>query len=231
MTQKLTLYGCWRSTCTHRATLALSLRGVGFAYRPIDLSAREQEGEAFLSVSRDAQVPVLVVGGDRLTQSMAIVSYVDAVGDPATPPLFPAEPLARARSMAIAERVATYIQPLTLPGGIRRGIARAFEGCVSGDEREQCLDGFIRSTLHENLRNLDACLQDGAGTCALGDSVTVADVFIYPQLLGALRLGLELVDYPCLKRIHAGLTGNAAVAAVDPARMPDAPPGTRPQTP
>ena len=107
----LTLYGCWRSSCSHRVVLALRYYGLGFDYIPIDLGAREQETDTYLKVSPAAQVPALVYRGEVITQSMAIISLIDSLGNQAGSSLFPEDPVKRALAISVAERVSTFIQP------------------------------------------------------------------------------------------------------------------------
>ena len=221
------LFGCWRSTCTHRATLALRFHDVDFDYHPIDLTAREQESPEFLAISPDAQVPVLVFGDSVLTQSLAIVSLIESLaeGDRADlgdRRLFPVDPENRARAIAICERVSSYIQPMTLPGAIRRSIRAHFsaEGDTGFDQQAK---GFIDAMLISNLGLLDAAFARSDGPFALGRTVTAADIFVYPQLLGAGRLGLDLAPFPHLSAQADAMAELAFVRAADPLALPDAP--------
>ena len=221
------LYGCRRSTCTHRATLALRFHDVDFDYHPIDLTAREQESPEFLAISPDAQVPVLVFGDSVLTQSLAIVSLIESLaeGDRANlgdRRLFPVDPENRARAIAICERVSSFIQPMTLPGAIRRSIRTHFsaEGDTGFDQQAK---GFIDAMLISNLGLLDAAFARSDGPFALGRTVTVADLFVYPQVLGAGRLGLDLAPFPHLSAQADAMAELAFVRAADPLALPDAP--------
>ena len=221
------LYGCWRSTCTHRATLALHFHGVGFDYHPIDLTAREQESPEFLAISPDAQVPVLVFGDSVLTQSLAIVSLIESLAE-ASPAdlgdrrLFPVDPEAKARTIAICERVSSYIQPMTLPGAIRRSVRAHFaqEGEAGFDQQAK---GFIDAMLISNLGLLDAVFARSDGPFALGRAVSAADIFVYPQLLGAQRFGLDLAPFPHLSAQADAMAELDFVRAADPLALPDAP--------
>ena len=221
------LYGCWRSTCTHRAILALRFHRVDFDYHSIDLTAREQESPAFLAVSPDAQVPVLVFGDSVLTQSLAIVSLIESLAeqggvDLGDRRLFPANPEAKARAIAICERVSSYIQPLTLPGAIRRSIRTHFSDQDDGTFDRQAKD-FIEAMLISNLGLLDAVFARSDGPFTLGRSVSAADIFVYPQLLGAQRLGLDLAPFPHLSAQAEAMAELDFVRAADPLALPDEP--------
>ena len=221
------LYGCWRSTCTHRAILALRFHDIDFHYSPIDLTAREQEQPEFLAISPDAQVPVLAVGDRVLTQSLAIVSFIDSIAEsadtkPGAPALFPAEPATRAHALSICERVSSFIQPMTLPGAIRRSIQSHFSRADDAIFSEQA-KGFIEAMLTDNLRKLDGVFARHSGPFALGQAVSVADVFVYPQLLGAQRMGFDLAPFARLSSQTEAMARLAFVKAADPLALPDAP--------
>jgi caffeoyl-CoA O-methyltransferase len=217
------LYGCWRSTCTHRATLAFSLRNVGFDYEPVNLDEREQDSLRFREIAPDGQVPVLSLGGRIVSQSMAIVHVAEALGDPRTSSLFPADPLDCAEAISIAERVGSFIQPFMLPGSVRI----ALRGALADEGHEKQFDArlaaFVRANLAANLAAMDKRLTHGPGPFCFGDSPGIADIFIYPQLLGAARLGIDVNGYPRLSRLYEAIRGLPAVRAVDPNSMPDAP--------
>ncbi len=217
------LYGCWRSTCTHRATLALTMRGVPFDYVPVDLDLREQDSPAFRTLAPDGQVPVAVLAGRTIPQSLAIVTLAEALGDPDTPSLFPVDPLDRAEAVSIAERVGSFIQPFTLPGTVRRSLGEALAAPGESEALAPRLAAFVRDTLSANLAALDARLARRAGPFCLGDAPTVADIFVYPQLLGAARAGLDVNGFPRLSKLYEAMRALPAARATDPETMPDAP--------
>ncbi len=223
------LYGCWRSTCTHRTLLAFSMRGVNFIYRPIDLDSREQDSPDFRAISADGQVPVVVVGGKAIPQSMAIVQLADALGDPGQPSLFPADPLDRAEAISIAERIGSFIQPFMLPGEVRMAMRASLADAGQEDQFDARLAKFARENLAANLAALDARLARRPGPFSMGETPCIADVFVYPQLLGAARLGIDVNGYPRLSKLYEAMSALPAVRAADPNALPDAP-GQRPAT-
>ena len=221
-TDNIVLYGCWRSTCTHRVTLALHYHGFVFDYIPVDLGGREQEEPEFLGVSPDAQVPVLSYRGTWLSQSLAIISLLDGLATGDKPSLIPSDPYERAFALAISERVSSYIQPFTLPGGVWRRL-KAHLGNMGAELFEKGTTQFILSTLTENLHGLDRRIGQQAGPFVIGHRYSIADTFIYPQMLGAERLGLCLDEFPNLKRHSEAMAQRDDVAAADPLSLPDAP--------
>lgn len=219
---KMALYGCWRSTCTHRVTLALHYHDFSFDYIPIDLNDRQQEAPEFLKISPDAQVPVLSYGGIVLSQSLAIISLLDGLTTGTRPSLIPADPYERALALTLCERISSFIQPLTLPGGIRRRL-KVTLGINDAELFEKGATKFVLSTLAENLNALDHRIGQNAGPFAMGLRYSIADTFIYPQLLGAERLGLCLDEFPHLKRHAEAMALRHDVTAADPLLLPDAP--------
>lgn len=214
------LYGCWRSTSTHRVTLALSLLGIPFDYSPVNLDTRAQDLPAFQDIAPDGQVPVLMIDGQALAQSMAIITYLDDVRPEGTASLFPDDPVQKAQALAIAERVGSFIQPFLIPGGIRRRLIPCLDGLENAQSR---LDSFARDTLADNLQLLENRLARTSGPFVQGDTITIADVFVFPQLVGAARMGIDVNSYPRLSKLYEAMERNARVRAVDPNAMPDAP--------
>ena len=220
---RLKLYGCWRSSCSHRVVLALRYYGFDFDYIPIDLSAREQETDAYLKVSPAAQVPALVYQGEVITQSMAIISLIDSLGNQASSSLYPEDPLRRALALSVAERVSTFIQPFMLPGGVRR----AMKSSLAPDDSDfdAKLSGFAMTTLNSNLSLLNDHIAQFGGPFTLSDVPSVADIFIFPQLVGASRLNVNLSAYPNLQTLFDAMSRLDWVEAANPMAMIDAPKG------
>jgi maleylacetoacetate isomerase len=219
----LKLYGCWRSSCSHRVVLALRYYGLDFDYIPIDLGAREQETETYLEVSPAAQVPALVYQGEVITQSMAIISLIDSLGNRASSSLFPEDPVKRALAISVAERVSTFIQPFMLPGGIRRGMKSSM--APDDSDFDAKLTRFAMTTLDSNLSLLNDQIASSNGPLAMGDAPSLADVFVFPQLVGAARLNVDLSSYPSLQTLFDAMSRLDWVEAANPMAMIDAPKG------
>lgn len=214
------LYGCWRSTSTHRVTLALSILGIPFDYSPVDLDTRAQDQLAFREIAPDGQVPILMIEGQALAQSMAIITYLDEVRPEGTASLFPDDLAQKAQALAIAERVGSFVQPFLIPGGIRSSLLSCLDGLENAEER---ISAFVRDTLVNNLQLLENRLARVPGPFAQGDTITIADVFVFPQLVGAARMGIDVNSYPRLSKLYEAMERTERVRAVDPNAMPDAP--------
>jgi len=218
------LHGFWRSSCTHRVQIALRLKEIDFAYHSVHLGRREQEEPAFRAISPAGQVPVLEVNGRRLTQSLAIVAWLDAQFPERGPSLIPASAEERGQAWEIAERINSFLQPFQLPGGVRRRLVQQLGlEPVAATER---LKAFSASLIDESLELLDHHVEQGAsGRYCVGDTVTIADVALIPQLDGAERLGCDVGRHLTLTRIREACMGLQAFQDAAPARQPDAPSG------
>lgn len=209
------LYGYWRSSSAWRVRIALHLKGVAYDSVSVDLRGGEQRGDAHTAVNPQARVPVLEwTEGDtvhRLTQSMAIVDWLDHRYP--DPPLFPADPLLRARAIELAEIVNSGVQPLQ-----NSGVLEAIEEI--GGERAAWAARWIAS----GLRAVQQISEPVRGRYLCGDTITVADLFLVPQMYGARRFGVDLGALKPLVDIETRLSGLDAFVAADAANQPDADP-------
>lgn len=212
---KLSLWSYWRSSCSWRVRIALHWKGADFAYHAVDLVKGEQWDASHGQRSPLHQVPALDVeeGGRSFTlvQSVAIVEWLDERFP--SPPLLPADPEGRARVRAIAEHVNAGIQPYqnTAP----RKLLSA--------ERKGLDDEYTRHFLALGMAGLEAAVARGAGRFSHGDSVTMADLYVVPQLYGARRFGLDLAACPTLLRVEAACAALEPFQRAVPERQPDAP--------
>ena len=215
------LYGFWRSSSTHRVQIALRLKALDFEYHSIHLGRREQEDPGFTAINPAAQVPVLEHDGLRLTQSMAILTYLDCRFADRGPRLDPSDPVQHARVWEIAERINSYLQPFQMPGGIRRPLIRQLE--LDPTTAAEALKGFTRAHLADALGLLDGHVATTAGRYAVGDALSLADLTLIPQLSGAARFGVDLAPFQALMRVHDACMELPAFREAAPERQPDAP--------
>lgn len=211
-------YGYWRSQATFRVRVAMHLKGIPPAEdEALDLAKGEQFNAAFLKVNPQAVVPALVTdGGAVLTQSMAILEYLEETHP--TPPLLPADPIDRARVRALAMIPIADIHPLMVPR------IRAFI------ERDLALGEAVRVrwTKHwvgVGLQALETMLANDprTGRFCHGDTVTLADLCLAGQVIGALNSDCDVAPYPTVRRIHEQCMAMEAFAASHPRKRPDAP--------
>ena len=204
------LYDYFRSSAAYRVRIALNLKGIPYETAPVSLVAGEQGGVDHRARNPQGFVPVLEIDGFRLTQSVAIVGYLDAVYP--MPPLRPFEPEDRAHVEAMALLVACDIHPLN---NLR--VLKYLGGPLG--QPEEARDAWYRNWVSEGLSALEAMAAPRSGAYLFGDALTLADVCLVPQLYNARRFDVPLDAYPTLLRADAAACSLEPVAAVHPDRV------------
>ncbi len=182
------LYEAVRSSASFRVRIALNLKGLPYESEVLDLRAGDHLRERYARINPMRAVPTLEDGEHRVAQSMAIVEYLEETHP--EPPLFPRSPLERARVRAMAQLVACEMHPLN---NLR---------VLSYLEREMSLSAQGRDLwyghwVQEGFRSLEPMLAGSeTGRFCHGDSPTVADVFLAPQVVNAQRFKVDLADFP-----------------------------------
>ncbi|MCC6071690.1 maleylacetoacetate isomerase [Massilia sp. GCM10020059] len=211
------LYTYFRSSAAYRVRIALNLKGLPYEAAPVHLlrSGGEQLQPAYRAVNPAAMIPSLALdNGATLTQSMAIIEYLDEA-HPAVP-LLPADPLGRARVRALALTVACDIHPL---GNLRVLKFLVHELKVSDDAKA----AWSRHWITEGFVALEAMLAGSpeTGRFCHGDTPTLADCCLVPQVFNALRFEVDMARFPTIARIHAACSELDAFAAAHPSKQPD----------
>ena len=211
------LYDYFRSSAAYRVRIALNLKGVRPDERTfVHLRMGGQRAQDYLALNPQGLVPALALDdGHVLTQSLAIVEYLDETYP--DPPLLPSSAAARARVRAIALAIACEIHPLN---NLR--VLNYLLGTL-GVSKEQ-KDGWYRYWIDVGFEALERSLSnDGdTGRYCHGDRPTLADVCLVPQIANARRFDIDLSPYPTLIRIEAACNELPAFAEAAPARQPDA---------
>ena len=210
------LYNYFRSSASYRVRIALNLKGLPFEYASVHLTrgGGEQFSPAYRGLNSQALVPVLEDGGERITQSLAIIEYLDEKHP--EPPLLPRSPGDRARVRALALTVACEIHPLN---NLR---------VLNYLSRELGIDGNAKTAWYRHwvglgLDALEADVARGAaGRFCHGDSPGLADCCLVPQLFNARRFECDLSRYPNLLAIEANCVAIAAFRDAAPEKQIDA---------
>ena len=210
------LYDYFRSSAAYRVRIALNLKGLAPQREFVHLRKGAQRSDDYRTLNPQGLVPALALdGGAVLTQSLAILEYLEET-HPA-PPLLPAGASARARVRALALAVACDIHPLD---NLR--VLRYLVQTMGATEAQK--DAWYKYWVDVGLEALERQLARDAATGRFchGDTPTLADVCLVPQLANARRVDMDLAPYPTLTRIEAACLALPAFAAAAPARQPDA---------
>ncbi len=210
------LYDYFRSSAAYRVRIALNVKGLAPERAFVHLRRGAQRDDDYLALNPQGLVPSLVTDdGDVLTQSLAIIEWLDETQP--KPPLLPPDPAGRARVRSLALAIACDIHPLN---NLR--VLNYLTGTLGATEAQK--NGWYRYWCDVGLEALETRLAREAATGSFchGDAPTLADVCLVPQLANARRVDLDLAPYPTLLRIEAACNALPAFADAAPARQPDA---------
>jgi maleylacetoacetate isomerase len=191
------------SSASWRVRIALALKELAYDAVLVDLDGGANRGAAYLRTDPIGQVPTLEIDGHRLVQSVAIIEYLDETRP--DPPLLPREPHARATARAIVEVVNAGIQPLHNMA-VRRRLASQFGASDDG------VRAWIGHWVRLRYEGLETILAGIAGRYAVGDALSIADVFLHLQIDKSDEFGVPLAGFPTIDRIYATLSGLPAFA-------------------
>lgn len=209
------LYDYYRSSAAYRVRIALNLKGIAAERAFVHLRHGEHTQPAYAAVNPQKFVPTLEDGAHRLTQSVAILEYLEET-HPA-PPLLPGDAAGRARVRALAQVIACDIHPLN---NLR--VLRHLGTALGLDEAAR--NGWYRHWIAEGFAALEAMLAGHPATGHLchGDKPTLADLCLVPQVYNAERFACDLSPYPTIRRIAEAARAIPAFADAAPEKQPDA---------
>jgi maleylacetoacetate isomerase len=210
----LKLYTYYRSSASFRVRIALALKGLDWEPEVVWLPSDEQRSAAFRDLNPQQLVPALVDGEARLSQSMAIIEYLDEAHP--GPKLLPADPLGRARVRSLSQLIACEIHPIN---NLR--ILKYLKHVLGQDQ--PAIDTWYRHWIAEGLATFEQELDDPrTGRYCHGDTVTMADVCLVPQIFNARRYDADLSPYPRTLRIFDALMAIDAFERSQPSKQPEA---------
>lgn len=208
MSGDIVLWDYWRSSSAYRLRIALNLLGLPYERVPVDLVAGAQRGPEHLARNPQGLVPALAIDGMVLTQSVAILEYLDETRGAG---FLPADAVGRVRVRALAHAIAMEMQPVCNLRVARHAIGLA---------PEVTMESWMRHFITLGLDGFEAMLVRGpdARHCH-GDGVTMADICLVPQIYNARRWGVPLDAYPRTAAIGERLETVPAIAAAHPDRV------------
>lgn len=208
------LYTFFRSSAAFRARIALNLKGLDYEPSFVHLRKGEQRAPAYLELNPEGLVPLLLIDGLALSQSLAMIEYLDETRP--APPLLPPTPAGRARVRALAELVACDIHPIN---NLR--VLRYLMRPLGHDESE--VAAWYNHWIGTGFEALERLLAGDprTGRFCHGDRPGLADIALVPQVVNSERYRLDLAPYPTIRRIHAACMALAPFAAAHPSKQPD----------
>jgi maleylpyruvate isomerase len=213
----LTLYDYWRSSAAYRVRIGLNLKGLAYEAISIDLAPgiEEQRGAAYRKVNPQARIPALDTERGLLTQSLAILDYLDET-HPA-PPFLPADPFLRAQVREFALAIACDIHPIN-----NSGTARQLKSQFAASQAEIVL--WNHHWIAETFDALEMRLASRAAHAfCFGETPSLADICLIPQCTNARRVQTDLSRYPRINAIDLYARSHPAFAAAEPDVQPGAP--------
>lgn len=208
------LYSFFNSSTSYRVRIALALKGLDYAYRGVNLRSGEQRGAEHRQLSPVGGVPVLVDDdGVQLTQSLAIIDYLDARHP--EPRLIPQDAVLRARVLEVANLIACDIHPinnLRVLGYLQKELG------VSAEQK----DAWYRHWVAEGLAAVEELLRrHGDGPYCFGAAPSLADCCLVPQVANAVRMGCDVARFERVMTVYRHCLAQPAFQAAAPAQQPD----------
>lgn len=209
------LYTYFRSSASFRVRMALNIKGIAYEPHIVWLPEGQQKSDAYRQINPQNLVPTLIDDGEQLNQSMAIIEYLDETHP--EPPLMPKDPLARAHVRSLAQLIACDIHPINN--------LRILKYLKSELKQEQsAIDDWYRHWCNEGLAAYERQLAESntRGRYSYGDSVTMADLCLVPQIFNAKRFEVDLSKFPQAMAIFDRLMLLPAIDIAQPSKQPDA---------
>ncbi len=208
------LYNYFRSSASYRVRIALNWKELPYEYIPIHLvrDGGKQDSEEFRRFNPMGHVPVLEHDGFVISESVAILDYLDTLAP--SKRLFPADPRARATVLQICELINSGIQPLQ-----NLKVLKELKTVHGFDEDR--VQAWTRRWINSGLESLEKVLARTAGTYCFGGELTAADCFVIPQCFASRRFGVKTEDFPIIARIEKACLALPAFEKAHPAKQPD----------
>lgn len=210
------LYDYCRSSAAYRVRIALNMKGLEYEQIPVSLLEAEHRSDAHLARNPQGLIPSLEDKGSIINQSLAIIEYLEE-RYPDTLPLLPADPLTRARVRSLAQLIACDIHPVNNLRILKYLVA---EYGISEEQKTAWYQHWIQAGFQALEQHLSS--SDETGVYCQGDSPTLADICLVPQVFNANRFKCDLSDFPTIRRIHAACEELEAFSRAHPDLQPGA---------
>ncbi len=193
--ENITLYSYYRSSCSYRVRAALNLKKLDFVYNPVHLvnDGGEQKKEAYTQMNPMKQVPFFIHNHLQLSQSMAIIQYIDDTWP--NPSLFSDQADQKAQQVALCEIINSGIQPVQ-----NLSVMKQLEQNFSATKPQQA--AWSKHWIEAGFNALEFELKKTAGLYSFGDQITAVDLFLAPQVYNANRFSVDMDNYPTLQAVN-----------------------------
>lgn len=189
----IVLYNYFRSSTSYRVRLALHHKGISFDYKPINLLKNEQTSEDYLKINPLGGVPTLVHDDKVIPESAAIIEYIEEVFP--EPSIFPEDAYMKARVRQVCEVINSFMHPMGNLKTLRYLESRHGYNIEQKNE-------WAAFWLEQGLEVLEKTLREFSGKYSFGNTITMADFFLIPQMLTCQRYGVDTKKYPTLTKIN-----------------------------
>lgn len=189
----IVLYNYFRSSTSYRVRLALHIKDLNFEYKPVNLLKGEQHSPEYRAMNPLGGVPTLVHDNKIIPESFAIMEYLDEVFP--KKPLFPKDAYLKARVRQVCEVINSFMHPM---GNLKTLQYLERSNGYTQDQK----DGWVQHWAAQGLETLETTLQEFSGVYCFGNEVTMADLFLVPQMLTCNRFKVDLSNYPTLTKIN-----------------------------
>lgn len=207
------LIGYFRSGASYRVRIGLNLKGVSVEHAFRHLRKGEHKAADYLAVNPQGLVPALILdGGETLTQSLAILDWIDETWP--QPPLLPKDPVRRAKVRAFALAIACDVHPVQNLGVLNKLKAYGLD--------EAKANQWAKEVNYDGLAACEKLLAGEQGPFCFGAQPTLADICLIPQLANAHRFGADLSGFKRILEVEAACKAHPAFAAAAPEKQPDA---------
>ncbi|KAI7901944.1 maleylacetoacetate isomerase [Cokeromyces recurvatus] len=212
--KKPVLFNYYRSSASWRIRIALEWKGVQYDYVPINLLNKENFSEEYRKINPAQKLPAFTTkDGDLIAQSQSIIEYIEETYPER--PMLPKCPVQKAYVREICQIIACDIHPLQNLGVLQR---------IGGDDQDKKME-WANTTVTLGFKALEARLEKLSGTYCVGDSITMADMFLVPMVGNANRWNVDMTQFPIISRIHKALSTLPEFIAASPQNQPDCPKG------
>ncbi len=206
----LTLYHYWRSSCSWRVRWCLHLKNIPYISKPINILTGEHKSPSYLAINPSGYLPSIEIDGQHFGESLAIIDWLEEVYP--SPSIYPKDRILKLRAKQIALTIASGIQPLQNPA-----LLAYFEPDEA--KRREHAHHFIERGLEVVEKLISPHF---TGLFSIGETVTVADLCLIPQVYNAKRFNVDLNKFPCVKKIYESVLATPACQLAAPEAQSDA---------